>query len=53
MVKSGEEKTKEEYRADRIYKFTRHGLDEYMEKCSMPIDSQKYKDYTAVKKIEF
>lgn len=53
MVKSNEEITKEEYKADRIYKFGRHGLDEYMEKCSMPKLSQKAQDYTCEKKIEF
>lgn len=53
MVKSREEKTRDEYRADRIYKFTRHGLDEYMEKCSMPIGSGKSNNYSSEKKIEF
>ncbi len=53
MVKSNEEITKDEYKADRIYKFTRHGLDEYMEKCSMPKSNPKIKDYTCEKKIEF
>ncbi len=53
MVKSGEEKTTSEYKANKIYKFSNRGLEEYMEECSMPIISDKSQDYTAKKKIEF
>ncbi|MBR1977576.1 hypothetical protein IKA15_04785, partial [bacterium] len=53
MAKSGEEKTREEYKAEKIYKFSRYGLDEYMEKCSMPIVSGKSQRYSCERKIEF
>ena len=53
MVKSGVEETETEHKADKIYKFSRKGPEEYMEKCSMLKGQGKAQDYISEKKIEF